>query len=110
MDSKIEYSSKAFPGDRSFDLVSPAIFRIEAEFGGTRSFGTGFAVGILPTMQRLLLATAGHVVNQLNQLEVKWRVAQYNRQGVVTREIHFTSNPSLTQGNVPFFCAKLCDV
>ncbi|OAI49028.1 hypothetical protein AYO44_01095 [Planctomycetaceae bacterium SCGC AG-212-F19] len=113
-----------FPGDRSFELFSSSIFRIEARWGLGASPGagqqppagqvwssvaTGFAVAIFADSRRLVLATARHVLDVPDDEMIGWRVQQFDARGEVVRQVTFGTNKKLKSG-VPYDFHKNADI
>lgn len=81
-------------GHAAFLAIHRQTFRIEARFAGKYMPGTAFCISRLEKSNRLILATAGHVINQLPEDTIKWLFLQFDENGSVEREIQFTTRPS----------------
>ena len=81
-------SSKA---PEAFDLIAPSIFRIECRTSEFCAAATGFAIARLTKSERLVLATARHVVECAQFRDAHWLVQQFDRNGKPSREISFRS-------------------
>jgi len=89
----VVYSSKPFCGDRLFDEISTHIFRVEVETpDGKRWSGTAFTIAKMVTTNKLILATAKHVIDVPDQGVTWWTLTQYDSNAKVTRTVKFGSD------------------
>lgn len=79
------------PGNAAYKAVCPHVFRVETRWWKRRQVGTGFSIGRLVPSARLVLATAGHVIDFPPNEPVKWHVQQFDDNGVMERQISFTT-------------------
>ena len=98
-----------FPGDRSFGEISKSIFRVETSWGATTVFGTGFVIAKFNQSQKLVLATAKHVLDFPADETVQWKVQQFDDDGKIAREVSFETNAK-QMGNVPYQTHNTLDV
>ena len=81
-------------GHAAFLAIHRQTFRIEARFAGKSALGTAFCIARLEKSNRLILATAGHVISQLPKDTINWTLWQFDENGSVEREMRFTTRPS----------------
>ncbi len=81
-------------GYAAFLAVHRQTFRIEARFAGKYVPGTAFCISRLEKSNRLILATAGHVISQLPEDTIKWVLWQFDENGSVERKMEFTTRPT----------------
>ncbi len=77
---------------KAFEMNAPAIFRIEYHSIEAKA-GTGFSVTRFGNNNRLVLATARHVVEHAVAYPSDWFIKQFDRNGMPTREFRFQSEP-----------------
>ena len=99
----------AFCGDECFVEIRKSIFRLETNYGGNTSIGTGFVIGKMRDSQSLVIATAKHVLDFPKDETVQWKVQQFNESAEVTRELTFCTSQKL-KGNVPYRIHDQLDV
>jgi len=117
---------REFPINEAFDSLRTRIFRIEnkwtTENGKTKGgHATAFAVARFKykevhektgqRIDRLLLATAGHVLAVPSSIPVQWTVQQWDERLNSVRKLSFwTNHPDLEKGQVPYNVHKKVDV
>ena len=98
-----------FPGDRSFDLIAPSIFRVETRWENKVASATAFVLGKYRDTGKLILATAKHVLDFADDDVVSWLLQQFSPNGDVEREVTFKTQKT-RMGDVPYRAHKLLDV
>src|SRR4051812_25393675 len=91
----------SFPGDKTFERISPSIFRIETAWSTGVASATGFVIAMLGSSRKLILATAKHVLDVPEDQDIHWKVQQYSETGEIVREISFGTNKA-KKGDVPY--------
>jgi len=110
IEPQVEYSSRPFCGDRLFDQMSPHIFRVEVETpDGEKWTGTAFTIARMPQANKLILATAKHVVEVPDKGTTWWTLTQYDCNAKPTRMVRFGSDKEQF-GKVPFDKHKHIDI
>ncbi len=88
-------------GEKGFDQISLSVFRIETRWSAGFAVGTGFVVGRMRDSQKLVIATAKHVLDFPQNETVWWKVQQFDEHGGVARELTFGTDPQ-KKGDVPY--------
>jgi hypothetical protein len=97
------------PSEKGFDEISSSIFRVETSWSGKMSIGTGFIVGKMRDSQKLIIATAKHVLNFPENETIRWKVQQFNEYSETVRTLSFGTNHRL-KGDVPYRTHNSLDV
>lgn len=96
-------------GYEAFRSVCPRIFRVEAAHGAGRATATAFAFARLLESNRLVLATAGHVLNDVPpDNPVEWRFQQFDEDGGLERQVTVTTREDDVHRPYAFY--KLADI
>ena len=95
--------------DDIFDLVRPSIFRIETRWSKDTKTGTAFVVGRLGKENRLVAATAAHLLEFPKDEPIHWNIRQFDRDGKVEREVNATTTGP-DNDRVSYRCHNQCDV
>lgn len=97
------------------ETLRSSIFRLQVSYcletgEDVAASATGFVLGVCEKSRRLILATAGHVVNDLpKDRDVTWIVVQADERGDERRKWVFRTNAQ-TLGTVPYDHHKSLDV
>lgn len=82
------------PGYAAFKAICPRVFRIETQWSRNRAVGTSFCIGRLKESNRLVLATAAHMIEFPPNETVQWLVQQFDERGNLERQMRFTRGES----------------
>ena len=100
---------ETFPACAAFDATKGSIFRITVTVGSQAWRGTGFAIAQLLNSNRLIVASAKHVIDVPIGEPVSWHVEHYSEIGDLVRESKFSSHGGVLP-DVPFRTHKALDV
>src|SRR5438045_4154613 len=95
--------------DDALDALRSSIFRVEARWTGGGSSGTCFGIARQPRLNRLIVATAKHVLEVPTDLSVVWKVQGFNSAGDIDREVEETTDHRSAAG-VPYTVQNDLDV
>jgi hypothetical protein len=103
-----KYTFVRWPGESAFEALRSQIYRVETASSNGRAVASAFAVARFQRSNRLVIATAGHVLTVPNDEEVEWSVQRLGTDGYPEAEARFTTHGG--NNDCPYRYHKKLDV